>query len=110
MLPVILESPFDGPNPAIIGRNKGYARMAARDSICNHLEAPFISHLLYTQEWLLDDKIISERLTGMIAAREWYRFAKRIVVYEDFGISLGMEEGIRLGRELGLPIFRRTIL
>ncbi len=52
---VILESPYAGD----IERNIAYARAAVNDSLI-HGEAPIASHLLYTQDGVLDDNIKSE--------------------------------------------------
>lgn len=110
MIPVILESPYAGATSDDLQRNINYARIAARHAICVHGEAPFVSHILYTQDGLLDDSVWSERQTGMLAAREWYRLAKRIVVYADHGVSRGMQEGIDFGRKLGIAVYFRKIL
>ena len=53
---VILESPYSGD----INRNIQYARMCVRDSLMRG-EAPIASHLLYTQEEILNDNIPEER-------------------------------------------------
>ena len=49
---VILESPFAGD----VKRNTAYARAALRDSLLRG-EAPIASHLLYTQDGVLDDAL-----------------------------------------------------
>lgn len=53
---VIIESPFAGN----VRENILYARMAVRDSLLRG-EAPIASHLLYTQEGILNDDIKEER-------------------------------------------------
>jgi len=60
------------------------------DSICRD-EAPFASHMLYTQ--ILDDTNPIERLTGIECGFAW-REGVLTVVYEDYGISEGMQQGI----------------
>ncbi len=100
---VILESPFAGQ----VGRNIGYARSAMLDSL-NRDESPFASHLLYTQ--VLDDKDPSERKLGMTAAQAWYSTAEMVVVYQDYGISGGMQAGIDLAKSLDIPVEYRNIL
>ena len=65
MLRVILESPFAGD----IERNIKYARLCVRDSLLRG-ESPIASHLLYTQEGILNDEIESERMHGINAGLE----------------------------------------
>lgn len=84
---VILESPFAGD----VERNKAYAMEAMRDSLMRG-EAPFASHLLYTQ--MLDDLVPAERQMGIDAGLEIGKHAVATVVYVDLGISSGMEYGI----------------
>lgn len=96
---VILESPF-GENPALY---IPYARACLHDSV-HRGEAPLASHLLYTQPGVLRDEIATERELGMSAGFAWYVAAEAIVVYRDYGISRGMQQGIDIGMRLGLPI------
>ena len=86
---VILESPFAGE----VERNKRYARLCMRDCIERN-EAPFASHLLYTQ--VLDDSNPVERTKGLEAAWSWIGVADMMVVYQDFGITAGMKAAIDL--------------
>jgi hypothetical protein len=99
---VILESPFAGE----VERNTLYARRALKDSLMRG-EAPIASHLLYPQ--VLDDLIPSERQLGIDAGLAWRKVAEATVVYQDYGISPGMEYGIRLAQERGIPIEYRGI-
>lgn len=101
---VIVESPFAGD----IQRNIKYAREALRDCI-RRGESPFASHLLYTQEGVLDDDIPSERELGISCGFDWSDVAHYVVVYRDFGISQGMREGIAKARKAGLRIIYRTL-
>lgn len=87
--PVILVSPYAGDVP----KNVDYARACMADSLARG-EAPFASHLLYTQAGVLDDGVLAEGYQGMRAGWSWGRYAKRVVVYTDLGISEGMLEGI----------------
>lgn len=86
---VVLESPFAGN----IERNIAYARMCIKDMLLKD-EAPIASHLLFTQEGVLDDNDKEQRKLGIEAGHSWIRVADYIVVYTDFGISAGMEIGI----------------
>jgi hypothetical protein len=104
MMTVIVESPFAGD----IARNVRYARACMRDCLMRG-EAPFASHLLYTQEGVLDDNIQEERDHGIAAGFAWRSTAKKTVVYTDCGISKGMEYGIAHAKEEGHPIEYRTL-
>ena len=66
-------------------------------------EAPFASHLLYTQPGILADEDPGERALGIDAGLAWGRAAAATVVYCDLGISKGMEQGIAAARAEGAP-------
>lgn len=98
---VIIESPYSGD----VARNTDYARACLQDSL-RRGEAPIASHLLHTQ--VLDDMRPDERGLGIEAGLAWYRVAEKCVVYEDFGMSRGMAEGMARARSHGVPVeFRR---
>lgn len=102
---VIIESPFAGSDEEI-ERNIEYARHAMRDSLLRG-EAPLASHLLYTQPGILDDEDSDERRLGIEAGLSWGKHAELTAVYADYGISEGMERGIkRAEREKRLVVFR----
>lgn len=102
---VLIESPFAGDIPT----NIAYARAAARDSLKNYGEAPFLSHLLYTQEGILDDFDPEERQMGIDAGLEWGKEAEKTIVYVDRGISTGMEYGIKRAIADKRPVEFRTL-
>jgi hypothetical protein len=60
-----------------------------RDSL-HRGEAPIASHLLYTQDGILDDNIPSERQLGIDAGLAWKHVAAIHVFYIDYGYSTGM--------------------
>ena len=101
---VAIESPYAGD----IDENLRYARAAMRDSLSRG-EAPIASHILYTQDGILDDGIPSERLLGIEAGLSWNSQANLIAVYEDKGISSGMKYGIDRAISLGIPVEYRTL-
>jgi len=101
---VIIESPYAGD----IEANVAYARACVRDALARG-EAPFISHLLYTQPTILRDDVPAERQWGIDAGHAWYRVADAAVVYTDHGISPGMEGGIAAARAAGKPVEYRTL-
>jgi hypothetical protein len=104
MIRVILESPFAGD----IEKNVAYARACMRDCLQRN-EAPYASHLLYTQEGVLEDSIPEERTLGIEAGLLWGEAADLTVVYTDLGISSGMELGVERARTCGRPIEYRTL-
>lgn len=100
---VVIESPLSGD----FVRNRKYAIAAMRDSLLNHGEAPYASHLLYTQ--MLDDESPEERTLGMNAGFEWGSHANKVAVYTDLGISNGMRAGIEKAEARGAEIVYRSI-
>ncbi len=105
MKKVILESPYSGD----IERNIQYARLCVKDSL-NRGEAPIASHLLYTQEGILDDLVEVERIQGINAGLEWKKVADLQVFYVDYGISKGMQYGMDYAKEHNIPFEIRKIL
>ena len=104
---VVLESPYRGLNAEDTSKNLDYARKAVYDSLCRE-EAPIASHLLYTQEGILDDSIPVKRSQGILLGIAWTKVAEACVVYVDLGLSPGMSEGIMAAVIAGIPIeFRR---
>ena len=99
---VIIESPYSGD----VEKNLEYARRCLSDSLSRE-EAPFASHLLYTQ--VLNDEIQDERLLGMRNAFMWYKYADLMAVYIDLGVSKGMLEGIEKAHKYDIPIEIRQI-
>lgn len=104
MKKVLIESPFAGD----VGRNVDYAKRAMVDSLARG-EAPFASHLLYTQTGILDDLIEQERARGVAAGLAWGDSADLVAVYADLGISSGMEYGIDRHRREGREVEIRYI-
>jgi hypothetical protein len=101
---VFIESPYAGD----VERNLRYARAAMRDCLTRG-EAPFASHCLYTQPGVLDDNVISERALGIGAGQAWGDKADATVVYDDMGVSPGMQYGIDRAIKAGRPIEYRKI-
>jgi hypothetical protein len=101
---VILESPFAGR----VAINVEYARACVRDSLARG-EAPIASHLLYTQPGILRDDVPEERRSGIDAGLAWRTVAEASVVYEDLGVSPGMQYGIAAAAAAGLVIETRRI-
>ena len=102
---VIVESPYSGD----VDDNIRYARACIADCL-RRGEAPFASHLLYTQDGVLRDDVASEREWGMQAGWEWMGVADLVAVYCDRGISFGMEQGVSRALKLGKVIEYRYLL
>lgn len=102
---VLLESPYAGD----VERNIKYARACVRDSLLRG-EAPIASHLLYTQDGILDDNIEEERMHGINAGLAWKGVADLHVFYIDYGISKGMQYAIDYAIKNKIPIEKRKIL
>jgi hypothetical protein len=101
---VIIESPYAGD----VVDHVRYARAALRDCLLRG-EAPFASHLLYTQLGVLDDEVPLERERGMLAGFEFRRVADATVVYTDRGISVGMQRGIDHAMETRMQVEYRSL-
>ena len=99
---VIIESPFAGDRV----KNVEYARRCMMDSLKRN-EAPFVSHLLYTQ--VLEDAAVEERTMGLSAGWAWIKKSQKTIVYIDYGISDGMRGGIAEAKCLKHKIEYRKI-
>lgn len=104
---VIIESPYGG-TPGVVARNIRYARACLRDSLLRK-ETPFASHLLYTQDGVLDDTDSGERSMGIIAGFSWRSVAELTAVYTDLGMTQGMKEGIKDAEVKGMPVQYREL-
>jgi len=102
MKKVIIETPYAGD----VKKNTQYARKCMLDSLMRN-EAPFLSHLLYTQ--ILDDNDTLQRALGIEAGLIWGKEAEMTVVYTDLGISKGMQYGIDRAIEEGRTVEYRTL-
>jgi hypothetical protein len=101
---VIVESPYAGN----VNRNTAYARVALADCL-NRGEAPFASHLLYTQHGVLNDRDPEQRAHGIAAGLAWGAAAEATVVYTDFGITDGMSQGIAAAEAAGRAVEYRSL-
>ncbi len=105
---VLIESPFKGKDYVETRRNILYARLCVRDSVLRG-EAPFASHLFYTQTGILDDKIEEERMQGINAGLTWGNDAELSAFYTDLGFSKGMDYGKAHALEIGREIEERSL-
>lgn len=99
---VILESPYAGE----VERNRLYALACSKDMF-DRGEAVFASHLIYPR--FLQAYNLSERAQGLEAGKAWIPAAQCMVIYTDFGVTSGMEEGIEEAKKHGVPILRRKL-
>ena len=112
--PVLLESPYGSTEKdpekykKHIERNIFYAQLCMHDCLM-HGEAPFASHLLYTQKNVLRDYMPEERRLGMEAGFIWGAFAKYSVFYTDLGVSSGMLAGQRKAKKEGRHCITRRL-
>lgn len=103
---VIVESPYKAADPETVERNVRYARRAMHDSL-RRGESPFLSHLLYTQ--VLCEEVHADRRLGIAAGLVWGEIAQKTVVYIDYGISVGMHEGIDRAKNENRLVLKRAI-
>ena len=103
---VICESPLRPKDGRTEEDHKAYARAAIADSLARG-EAPFASHLFYTQ--FLDDNHDASRRTGMMCGWAWLARASLVAVYLDLGWSHGMREGVALARSLKIRVEERAV-
>ena len=100
---VVLESPYRGDKK----KHKAYLQRALRDSVEKHNEAPVASHQLFTDAY--DDNNPAQRHLGIELQKCFILQSTCVVVYVDYGISSGMEQGIEFAKKEGVPIIFREI-
>lgn len=87
MIPTVLETPYAGD----IEGNVEFAQKCMHDMLLRG-EAPYASHLLYTQPNVLDDLKPDERKLGIEAGFVWKHMGGvKTVAYLDNGMSGGMQ-------------------
>jgi len=102
---VVIESPYAGD----IAANLKYARLCMASSLGRN-EAPFASHLLYTQEGVLDDSKPEERKLGIEAGFAWKLLPGVVTVfYVDKGWSGGMLKAHKFCIDNNLPFEIRRL-
>jgi hypothetical protein len=105
---VVLESPFAPSDKRTLEQNIDYAKLCMHDCFERN-EAPFASHLLYTQPKILNDADPNQRKLGIVAGHQWILGCDYVVVYVDYGISPGMEQGILAAQGAKKEIFYRSL-
>lgn len=103
---VVIESPFAGRGESGLeqkideGKNVKYARLCMAACLRRGW-APYASHLLYTQDDVLDDNKPDERKLGIEAGFCWGEAADLRAVCVNRGITPGMIKGIKHAFEIG---------
>lgn len=106
---VVIESPYAAVETRSVRFHVDYARRALRHSL-DHGEAPFASHLLYTQPHVLDDSVPRERVRGIQAGYEVIARADLVAFYVDYGWSPGMLQALKVARTLHKKVEVRDFL
>lgn len=73
------------------------------------VESPYASHLLFTQEGILDDNGPHERRLVIDAWFAWGAHANAVIVYTDRGIYRGMKECIKRAELAGQEVVCRSL-
>lgn len=100
---VVIESPFAAGRGFSVEENIAYARRCMADCL-GRGEAPIASHLLYTQESVLDDSVPEERKLGIEAGLRWATKAEVSIFYIDHGWSVGMLAAFARADHEGRPV------
>jgi hypothetical protein len=58
---------------------------------------------------VLDDTVPEDRIMGIRAGHAWIPFADAVVVYVDYGYSVGMQNGIDAAKLHGVPVEVRVL-
>lgn len=105
---VVLESPYGSTDPLEVEANVAYAKRCMLDCLARG-DAPIASHLLWTQDGLLDDRNPEQRKAGIEAGLSWIPVADAGVFYVDRGASPGMRAAVDRYVTLGIPIEWRSL-
>ncbi len=101
----VLETPYAGDVEA----NVEYAQKCMHDMLLRR-EAPYASHLLYTQPNVLDDLIPEERDLGIQAGFAFKHLeGMHTVFYTDRGMSGGMQLALDYCKEFNMRYEIRTL-
>jgi hypothetical protein len=107
---VDVETPYMGKTTEEVKRNIIYTRACVRDCLLRG-ETPFASHIFFTQPGILDDNIPKERNIGIEAGKTLIEAlpGTSTVVYQDLGISKGMQYGIDRAKKAGRNVEYRSL-
>jgi hypothetical protein len=106
----IIESPYAGANPVAFRRNIAYLHAAIQDCL-KRGEVPYASHGFFPGA--LDDNYPDQRKQGLEAG---FKMAESLMaggafraIYNDRGISRGMNEGIAHADRIGMLYVPRSL-
>lgn len=105
---VIIESPYQGGSLEATAANVEYAKRCVKHALARG-EAPYASHLFFTQPGILDDLVPEERTLGIEAGFAWGRAADIVAFYIDRGMSKGMFAGYAAANARGANIEFRSL-
>ena len=103
---VTVESPFAATETASVADHETYLRRCLNDCFVRG-EAPFASHGLYPGA--LDDDVPGQRQLGIQAGFAVAARLEKRVVYTDYGVTRGMQEGITHAKKIGQHVEERSI-
>lgn len=106
---VIMESPYAAATGEDILGHLAFGRACLKDCL-KRGEAPLASHLLYTQDGVLDDRDATDRALGIEAGHSWIKHCEALAVYVDRGVSNGMRKGITRAIQAGRPVVFRFLM
>jgi hypothetical protein len=95
-------SPYRG-HPDGIEEGRRLATQICKTIERNH-HAPFAPHLIYPS--FLNDEIKRERESATEMGFAWMSVSDKVLSYEQFGISSGMQEELELADELEISVIR----
>jgi|SRR4051812_430353 hypothetical protein len=99
---VFIASPFRGERE----KNIRYLKMCIKDSL-DRGEAPYAPHAYLP--FLLDDDKPKERAQGILIGHKFLLVCSLTAVYNDYGISDGMQTEIDLAKAYKIPIQIRKL-
>lgn len=103
---VIIESPWKADSIDQKTAHIDYLREAIQDCL-ERGDSPYASHGLLTA--VLDDADPEQRELGIAAGLAWGEAAEATVVYQDLGVTEGMQAGIDHAIQCGRPVERRNV-
>lgn len=105
---VVLETRFVSEDIREMIRFRKFTLACMRDCFSRG-EAPYASHMLYAETYVLNEFSAEERALGMHAGFLWGSLAEKTVVYSDLGIGSGMQKGIDTALAAGRPVEVRSL-
>lgn len=105
---VVLETRYVSEDIATMIKYRKFTLACIRDCL-KRGEAPYASHMLFTETNALGEFSPDERAIGMHSGFLWGSNAVKTVVYTDLGLGLGMQQGIKSAQEVGRSVEYREL-